>query len=163
MNEKISLLNKIMEEGYCGPTSLFKYRPFDKYTFDMLENNYLFLCAAENLDDKRECETTIDINRYIDVITNNAKTEAVNQIIEMIKPHTSNENYEMVKAKIHSISRNNGTVKPNFLLDIIFDIEKMVPNYDIAPFVNWIVGIPEKLDDPIIKPQLETLKKIKKK
>ena len=76
MDRKIRLLNQNMEIGYCGPASLFKYRPFDEYTFDMLENNYLFLCAAENLDDKSECDTTIDIKRYIDGQLVNTETVA---------------------------------------------------------------------------------------
>ena len=35
-----------------------------------------------------------------------------------------------------------------------------MPEVDIAPFINWVVGIPEKLNDPAIKPQLEMLIKI---
>ena len=160
MDRKIRLLNQNMEIGYCGPASLFKYRPFDEYTFDMLENNYLFLCAAENLDDKSECDTTIDIKRCIDEVTNNARIEVINQIIEIIKPYMSKENYEKTKLIINDISRKDGTVRSKFLLDIIPKIEELVPNVDITPFANWLASVPEKLDNPNVKPQLERLIKI---
>lgn len=39
----------------------------------------------------------------MDLETNNLKRECVEQIIKMIKPYTSEENYELVKSKIYSI------------------------------------------------------------
>ena len=69
--EKIAYLNQIIFSNlrveYMGPKLLYKYRPFDKYSFDMLENNYLFLCPAENEDDKTECLTTVDLDRLMDL------------------------------------------------------------------------------------------------
>ena len=49
------------DASYKGPASLFKYRPFDEHTFDMLENKYLFLCVAEKLDDPTECMTSLNM------------------------------------------------------------------------------------------------------
>lgn len=48
MNEKLKILNKSIINGYQGPDLLYKYRSFDQYSFDMLENNYVFLCVAKN-------------------------------------------------------------------------------------------------------------------
>ena len=31
------------------PQFLYKYRPFDEFTFDMLEKGYVYLCPAGNL------------------------------------------------------------------------------------------------------------------
>ena len=71
--DKIEYLNSRINSDdnlpYCGPRSLFKFRPFDKFTFDMLENEYLYLCPAEKEDDKTECLTTIDFNRLIVSVT----------------------------------------------------------------------------------------------
>ena len=58
---------------YGGPKLLYKYRPFDKYSFDMLENEYLYLCPAEKEDDETECMTTVDFERLVDLETNNLK------------------------------------------------------------------------------------------
>lgn len=159
MKDKIKYLNEALNNDlvYHGPKYLYKYRPFDKYTFDMLEKEYLFLCKASNLDDKSECDVSLDLNSIIDLETNNAKRECVNQIIEMIRPFSTDENYEIVKSKFHMISNGDGTIRPNYLLDLSFMLQEMYLGVDIAPFINWIVNIPEKLDDQSIKSQIERL------
>ena len=48
---------------------LYKYRPFDEYSFDMLDNAYLFLCKVKNLDDPSECTATLSIKDYYNVRT----------------------------------------------------------------------------------------------
>lgn len=143
---------------YGGPKSLYKYRPFDKYYFDMLENEYLYLCPAEKEDDETECMTTVDFERLVDLETNNLKRECVNQIIELIKPYSSEETYENAKSKILAITRKNGTVPANFMLDLSLELQRMAPEgVNVAPFVNWIVNIPEMLDKPKISNQLKPL------
>lgn len=154
LNERIQLNG---QDIYDGPKSLFKYRPFDEYTFDMLENRYLFLCPAEKLDDPTECMTTVDYQRLIELQTNNLKRECVDQIFQLIKPYTTPENYEIARSKIYMILNTNGTVRPSFMLDIYPELQALVPNMDIAPFVNWVVGIPEMLDKPEIRGQIEPL------
>lgn len=161
--DKIIYLNQIMfgkdKLKYNGPKSLYKYRPFDKYSFDMLENEYLYLCPAEKEDDETECITTVDFERLIDLKTNNLKRECVNQIIELIRPYSSKETYENAKNKILAITRKNGTVPANFMLDLSLELQEMAPEYKeiIVQLVNWIVGIPEMLDKPEISSQLEPL------
>lgn len=160
-NEKIDYLNSVISDKdriYHGPKSLFKYRPFDSFAFDMLEKDYVYLCPAKNLDDKTECDTSLDFERLMDLETNNLKRECVEQIIQMIRPYTSEENYELAKSKIYSIMNQNDTVKPNFMLDVYTELKNLVHGgVDLAQFVNWIVGISEKLDDHSIKPQMEKL------
>lgn len=160
-NDKINYLNSVISDKdriYHGPKSLFKYRPFDSFAFDMLEKGYVYLCPAKNLDDKTECNTSIDFDRLMDLETNNLKRECVEQIIKMIKPYTSEENYELVKSKIYSIMNSNGTVKPNYMLDVSMELQELIPEgINIASLVNRIVGIPEKLDNPSIRPQIERL------
>lgn len=101
MNDKIKYLNDTLDNelNYRGPKYLYKYRPFDEYTFDMLENEYLFLCKASNLDDKSECDVSLDINKLVDLDTCYIKKECINKIIEMISPFMSKKDYEIVKNK----------------------------------------------------------------
>ncbi len=162
MEEKIKYLNYELNNDlvYHGPKYLYKYRPFDKYTFDMLENEYLFLCKAFNLDDKSECAVTLELNGLVDLKTNNAKRECVNQIIEMIRPFSTEENYELVNSKIHVISNIDRSIRPNYLLDLSFELQEMFPGIDITTFINWIVKIPDKINEPSIKPQIEKLIRI---
>lgn len=161
--EKIAYLNQIIYSklsiDYKGPSLLYKYRPFDEYTFDMFENDYIFLCPAEKEDDETECVTTVDFDRIADLETNNLKSECVNQIIDMLKPYSSDENYEIAKNKILAITRKDGTVPANFMLDLSLELQEMAPEYKdiIAPLVNWIVNIPKMLDKPEISSQLKPL------
>ena len=154
LNQKIETKN---QTAYNGPKSLFKYRPFDDYSFDMLEKGYVYLCPAEKLDDPTECMTTVDYGRLIELNTNNLKRECVDQIIQLVKPYTTPENYEIARSKIYMIMNANGTVRSHFLLDVYPELQSLVPNVDIAPLVNFLLGIPEMLDKPEIKGQIEPL------
>ncbi|MDE6414896.1 MAG: DUF2971 domain-containing protein [Anaeroplasmataceae bacterium] len=159
---KIDYLNSVIntkeEIKYSGPAILYKYKPFNKYTFDMLEKNYLYLCPAKDLDDESECNTSLDFYRLMDLETNNLKRECVDQIIQMmIKPYTSPENYERLVAMVKRITKPDGTIRPNYMMEIAPELQELVPSIDIAPFVNYIIAIPDMLNEPSIKPQLEKL------
>lgn len=119
----------------------------------------MYLCPAEKEDDETECMTTVDFERLVDLKTNNLKRECVNQIIELIRPYSSEETYENAKNKILAITRKNGTVPANFMLDLSLELQEIAPEYKeiIVQLVNWIVGIPEMLDKPEISSQLEPL------
>jgi len=160
MDKQIEYLNNIIankKNVYSGPKKLYKYRPFDEYTFDMLKNNYLYLCPAENLDDETECVTEIDLNQIYDFETNNLKRECVELIIDLIKPYTSSDNYELISQRIHQIMNPNGTVKPNYMLDLHLEFQNMFPKIDTAPFVNFIVNIPKILDQESVRSNNEHL------
>lgn len=152
--EKIAYLNRIFLNNhhalYSGPSLLYKYRPFDKFTFDMLENKYVYLCPAEKEDDETECMTTVDFKRLIDLKTNNLKIEYVVQIIELIKLYSDEETYENIKNKITTIARKDGTVSKNFMLDLSLEFQEMASECKetIKQIVNWIVEMPEMLDKP---------------
>lgn len=160
--EKIEYLNNIIYKklnlNYGRPTSLFKYRPFDQFSFDMLEKSYIYCCPADKEDDETECTATFDFGRLIDLKTNNLKFECINQIIEMIRPYCSKDTFDIVKNRILSIVKKDGTVPANYMLDLSTELEQMLPDgVDIAPLVNWIVNIPKQLDNPEISNQLEPL------
>ena len=160
-SEKIIYLNKLISQKddfvYGGPKYLYKYRPFDEFAFEMLKNQIVFLCPANKLDDETECMTSVDVDSLIDLETNNLKRICLDQIIHMLKPYCSPEVFEEVRRKIWSVCYRNGKTRNHLLLDISHEIQEAVPNVDIVPFINWLVNIPEKLDDPNIKPQMQQL------
>ena len=94
INEKLSGQNPIL------PQVLYKYRPFDEYTFDMLNNTYLYLCPAKNLDDPSECTVSFNIRDYFDFESNRLNSRCMGQILEIIRPHTSEENFNSMKSVI---------------------------------------------------------------
>lgn len=123
----------------------------------MLENNYLYLCPVEKLDDKTECNVELDFNRLMDLETINLKNECVEQIIQMIRPYTSEDTYKEVYSKIKRIMRSDGTIKLKYIIEFSLELQELVPNYNYVPFINEIINIPQKLDDPSIKPQIQRL------
>lgn len=159
--EKIKYLNDFFNKKesfkYYGPKTLFKYRAFDKFTFDMFENDYVYLCPAEKLDDPTECDVSFDIQDIYDIDNDGLKRKCIDKLTEQLRPFTTSENYEKAQSIINSTLNRDGTVRPNFMLDAYFDLQSLVPETDIAPFINWIVDIPNRVNDPKIKPQIEKL------
>lgn len=159
--EKIDYLNNVISKKddfvYCGPKYLYKYRPFDEFAFEMLKNQTVFLCPANKLDDETECMTSVDVDSLIDLETNNLKRICLDQIIYMLKPYCSPEVFEEIRNKIWSVCYRNGKTRNHLLLDIAHEIQEAAPSVDTAPLINWLVNIPEKLDDPAIKPQMQQL------
>ena len=73
------------------PNVLYKYRSFDDYTIDMIENNYLFLSPAKKLDDQFDCTFNFDLVK----IKNTPKDEMVEyykkRIIKLVKRKISSK------------------------------------------------------------------------
>ena len=158
MQQARNIINKKMHgKASEYPKLLYKYRPFDEFTFDMLENEYLYLCPAENLDDPSECKVSLEIQDLYDLETNQLKFKCIAGILDYIKPYTSEENFENVKEVVSRAITPNGYVKRNWLLDASFELQELVPDENIAQLINWLGNIPEMLNDPKIS---ESIKKL---
>lgn len=156
--QKIKNINERIKGNKSSvPNSLFKYRPFDEFTYDMLENEYLYLCPAKRLDDPSECSVSIDLQDYYDAHTNQLTKRCVRQIIESIRPYTSSENFQQVLMIIDGIMTSNGLIKRNWLLDASFELQNLVPTIEIAPLINMLGNIPESINEPNIRNQIEQL------
>lgn len=72
------------------PRILYKYRKFDEYTFDMIENEYVFLAPAGTLDDPFDCLTNIDLKGIYDANSSNLSSEMMEFIVDTVfsHPHT---------------------------------------------------------------------------
>lgn len=154
-----SFFNNVKAFQYGGPKSLFKYRPFDAFAFDMLENKYLYLCPTENEDDETECDISFDMNDYYDIHHNKLKLKAIDLIFKQVESHTSQENMAKAKEIISDAITKEGVVSPPILLQRAMDCQYfgLIPPEDCTNLVNWLVNIPERLDDPEIKSQIEKL------
>lgn len=156
-NKIIFINQKLSGQEPAIPKFLYKYRPFDGYTYDMLDNAYLYLCPAKNLDDPSECTVSFDIQDYFDIESNRLNFRCVELILEIIRPHTSEENFRHMKSVIARTITPGGYVKRNWLLDASFELQKHAPSEDCIALVNWLGNIPEMLDSPTIRPQMEKL------
>ena len=148
---------KMNKQDAPVPLFLYKYRPFDGFALDMLENRYVFLCPAEKLDDPSECTADFSLQDFYHLETGSIKFKCIEMILEQIKPYTTEENFQKVQSLISQIVTPRGQVRRHFLLDVAFDIQELVPEIDTAPLINFLGSIPEKFDDPKIKEQLEKL------
>lgn len=150
--KEIDFINaKMNREDAPIPQFLYKYRPFDEFTFDMLEKGYVYLCSAERLDDPSECKVDFTVQDFYDLKTNSLTLKGVDMILNIIKPYTTEDNFQKVRSIVARTLMPQGTVRRNFLLDDSFAIQELVPDIDITPVINWLGNIPDKLNDPNIR------------
>ena len=84
---------------------------------------------------------SLNMQNLYDLERDGLKRQCVFQIMESIRPHTSEENFEQTQMLISQILNTNGTVRPSFLLDIQPKIAELVPGINTAPIVNEMSGI----------------------
>lgn len=160
MESKKDFLNRLIDNpSYSGdrPLRLFKYREFDKYTFEMLETKEIFLCVAEKLDDPSECVVSVDVEGYYDVVNDTLRRECVEAIMKMIQPYMSEDNYEIARNEMYRIMTPDFKMRNNFLLDYSSELQDMCRGVNIAPVINWLASIPKLLDERQFKSQIEGL------
>ena len=156
--KEIDFINaKMNKQDVPVPQFLYKYRPFDGFALDMLENGYVYLCPAEKLDDPSECKVDFSVQDYYHLESGAIKLKCIDLILNMIKPYSTEEKFQKVRNIVFRIATPSGMVRRNFLLDASCEIQELVPEIDTAPLINFLGSIPEKLDDPKIKEQLENL------
>ena len=157
-SKEIKTINDKMQGNTSTvPRTLFKYRPFDEYTYDMLENGYLYLCPAKNLDDPSECVVSFDVQDYIDLHTNQLTKYCVEQIMESIRDYTGDVNFRQIQSIIAGVMTQDGLVKRNWLLDASFELQELAPNADIVSLVNMLGNIPESINEKKVREQIEQL------
>lgn len=90
------------------PTTLYKYRSFDKYAFDMIENDYAYLAPVKGLDDPFDCLNDFSIDDYYNENTHKITPKAVDFIVKLVCPkglqHLSPK--EVKKLAIQCIDEN---------------------------------------------------------
>lgn len=150
----INFINaKMNKKDAFVPQFLYKYRPFDGFTFDMLDNGYVYLCPTEKLDDPSECKVDFSVQDFYDLHTNNLTFKGVEMILAFIKPYTTEDNFQQVRSIAARTMMPQGNVIQHFLLDASFDIQELVPDIDIVPLINWLENIPEKIEEPQTRQQ----------
>lgn len=93
----ISELNRRAEYLSKTPKTLFKYRTFDNYTFDMIENNYLYLSPAKNLDDPFDCLTCMDLDEIYKKDSFELSQEMMNYIVDLVISRANSESLDKDK------------------------------------------------------------------
>jgi len=158
--EKSNYLNRFNTTSdsqiYTGPKYLYKYRPFDEYAFEMIENHYVFLCAANKLDDPSECVVTADINKYYDEHEDKLSYNVIEALLQFIRPFTSEDNYLQVSNMLINLY-NQSSNYDDFICKYSDEMNKMAKEKDISFLVDQIKNIPMKINESSLK---ESFKKI---
>lgn len=152
LNQFISTNNKI----YTGPKYLYKYRPFDQYTFDIIENNYVFLCAANKLDDPSECVVTTDINKYYDDQENKLSYNVIDALLQFIRPFTSEDNYNYVNNMLINLYNQSSTYD-DFMEKYSVEMSKISRDNDISSCLKLIKNIPMQINEGPLKESFEKI------
>lgn len=139
------------------PEFLYKYRPFDEHSFDMLENEYLYLCKARRLDDPSECKATVTLENYYDIKTKRLSRLVVDHIIEPLRTYCSDADFGKIKDLVYLTMTPDGRICRNRLLEIQFDIKRLAPNADVVKYVNLLGSIPEKMQELGMRRTVEKL------
>lgn len=139
------------------PEFLYKYRPFDEHSFDMLENEYIYLCKARRLDDPSECKATYDLDDYYNIETGCVKSRAIDLILDYLRPYSTTQHFEIMRRLVNSAATPGGEISGSRLLMVAIDMQECVSGINVAPFINYIRDIPERLDKPEIQELVKTL------
>lgn len=134
---------------YQGPKTLFKYRPFDKWTFDMLDNTYLYFCPAEEEDDETECITKLE--NIVGLTSEVIRYGIIEVILSEIRPYVDIYNYELFRQLVYQCTNQDKTVRPKDLLECAFELQKYSPYRNIAPIINYLSTIPNSVNYNVFK------------
>lgn len=66
------------------PTSLFKYRHFDKYSFEMIKDSYAFLAPVSGLDDPFDCLNQSGIQEFYDPDKGGLTPKGLKYVIRLV-------------------------------------------------------------------------------
>ena len=127
------------------PSYLYKYRPFDEYTFEMLDNNYVYLCPAERLDDPSECKIDFSSEDLYDLQTNRLTARCVNIILDYVRPHITDADFQKFKHMIEQKADSDGLIHGPDLLEAYFRMQGLIPEEMLVPLINILNNLSEKL------------------
>lgn len=156
--KEIDIINaKINKKGIDIPQFLYKYRPFDEFTYDMLQHQYVFLSPAEKLDDPSECRVDFSVQDIFDLKTNQLTFKGIDMLLAFIKPYTSQDNFQQVKKIVYGSLTPEGLGRGPDLLEAYFDMQGLAPDATLVPLINQLRSIPEKLNDSTVRKDFEKL------
>lgn len=147
---KVKYLNEKLKNKhfYNGPKSLFKYRPFDEWTFEMLEENYLYFRQAKKEDDETECLTELDNLNYLSIKL--IRTAIIDVLLDDIRVHTTENNFEYLRQLVFQCADADMKIRNNYLIDYSHVFRELVQDYNSSPLINYLAAIPNSVDSVVL-------------
>ena len=126
------------------PKSLFKYRPFDKYAMDMLENDYIYLCPAGNEDDETECYTYVRERDINDFINNKFNMKfIIDEICKYLKAFGDENKITLIGDMLCQSINCRGEIDNRILLEVTTDLQYrgLITSEESTAIVNSLAGV----------------------
>ncbi len=131
----LSFFNKL-------PKRLYKYRPFDEHTFEMLNEGYIYLSKAEGLDDPLECVTNFDISNYFDNTKDEMNFECYKMILNIVKLVIPDDKIDLIKDIVFKCMKPDYTFDSAKALNLAMEIDDIVDNENVSLILNAYANIP---------------------
>lgn len=142
------------------PKSLFKYRPFDKYAMDMLENDYVYLCPAGNEDDETECYTYVRERDINDFINNKFDMKSViDEICKYLKAFGDEDKIKLIGNMLCQSINCRGEIDKRILLEVTTDLQYrgLITSEESTAIGNSLANFQDTFMNEEVKIQLEEL------
>lgn len=116
-SEKFSSEFLKCRESFClMPNILYKYRSFDEYTWDMIENEYVYLSPVKNLDDPFDCLSSFDYESLYNKKSDKLSYSMIDHIVREVFKYSNVDNVKINEMKaIASKSLRNGLFDESYL------------------------------------------------
>lgn len=138
----ISELQKRNEFNSKRPKNFFKFRMFDEFTFDMLENEYVYLAPAGNLDDPFDCLTNINLERVYKKGTFTLSNNIVSRIIDAVSSHMNSKSIDKRDLiRIFNACSKGESIDKKLLGDELFKVGYLT-KYEKNIFYEVIINFP---------------------
>ena len=145
------------KNDYISKTSksLYKYRKFDDFTSDMIENDYVFLAPSGVLDDPFDCLTEIEMDTIFEKDHKTLTNEMMEFIVDVVfnHSHSGNINKQQMLTMIDDCTVD-GEINHEILkskLDVFGDMTLEQKDLMLNVMINFQNVMREITDDEALK------------
>ena len=130
------------------PKALFKYRPFDQHSFEMLEEGQLFLCQASKLDDPNECKTTLKLDDYVDAKTGRMSFRVIDETLKSYRPFIAEDHLKRIRELVFQAMTPDGFVDQRLLSKSLSQMKGLASENDLLLLTNFLLTVPDLFNRP---------------
>ena len=150
MNELNYINSKLSGKKPEGPRFLYKYRPFDKFTFDMLDKGYVYLCPANLLDDQSEGTVDFSWRENYDEKREELTDNTLDFILNLIKPYSAIENSQIAEDALKDMKTPDGFIKKDYLQQLSPVLQQLGSGQN----TDFVMSIIKTMTDSFDKPEV---------
>lgn len=142
----ISELEKRNDYISMMPKVLFKYRKFDEYTLDMLENDYVYMTPAGMLDDPYDCLPDANLDGIFEPDHKTLSKEMMGYLVDIVFAHSHSKEIDKVEMlKLIDECTVGGVIKKEILEKRLDDFGALtLEQKDL--FFNVMIGFQNTMD-----------------